>query len=106
MTKLVHGEEKAIEAQKQARAAFGAGSAEDMPSVEIDCSILSVADILVSAGLAKSKGEAKRLIEGGGVSIEDQKITDPFGKIPSKAQEKGEFILHKGKKVHIKVVLK
>ena len=106
VTKLVHGEEKAFEAQKQARAAFGGGSAEDMPTAEIDKDLLMVADVLVAVGQAKSKGEAKRLIEGGGVSIDSEKITDPFGKIPASSQEKGEFILHKGKKVHIKVVLK
>ncbi len=106
VTKLVHGEEKAIDAQKQARAAFGGGNAEDMPTVEVDKNIPSVADLLVQVGQAKSKGEAKRLIEGGGVSIENAKVTDPFAKIPNEAVEKGEFILHKGKKVHIKVVLK
>ena len=106
VTKLVHGEQKAIEAQKQARAAFGGGSAEDMPTAQVDKSVEFVSDLLVNVGQAKSKGEAKRLIEGGGVSIEDVKITDPFGKIPSDAVNKGEFVLHKGKKVHIKVVLK
>ncbi|MBO5067978.1 MAG: tyrosine--tRNA ligase, partial [Clostridia bacterium] len=82
VTKLVHGEEKALSAQKQARAAFGGGSLEDMPTATIDSSITLLADVLVAVGQAKSKGEAKRLIEGGGVSIEDKKITDPFGAIP------------------------
>ena len=106
VTKLVHGEEKAIAAQKQARAAFGGGSVEDMPTAEIDKSVTLVSDILVEIGQAKSKGEAKRLIEGGGVSIENVKITDPFGTVPSEFADKGEFVIHKGKKVHVKVVLK
>ncbi len=106
VTKLVHGEQKAIEAQKQALAAFGKGSFDDMPTVEVDKEIELVSDLLVACAQAKSKGEAKRLIEGGGVSIEDVKITDAFGKIPQEIAKKGEFILHKGKKVHIKVVLK
>ena len=106
VTKLVHGEEKALDAQRQARAAFGGGNSEDMPSVEITSDIATVADLLVSVGQAKSKGEAKRLIEGGGVSIDEQKIIDPFGKIPEKSLENKEFILHKGKKVHIKVIVK
>ena len=106
VTKLVHGEQKAIEAQKQAKAAFGGGSVSDMPTLEIDKSIEFVSDLLVATAQAKSKGEAKRLIEGGGVSIESSKITDAFGKIPAELISKGEFILHKGKKVHIKVVLK
>ncbi len=106
VTKLVHGEEKALSAQKQARAAFGGGSLEDMPTATIDSSITLVADVLVAVGQAKSKGEAKRLIEGGGVSIEEKKITDPFGAIPQEYIDKGEFVLHKGKKVHIKVMIK
>ncbi len=106
VTKLVHGEEKALSAQKQARAAFGGGNLDDMPTIIVDKELLSVADILVFAGQAKSKGEAKRLIEGGGVSIENVKITDPFGVVPQEFVNKGEFVLHKGKKVHIKIDLK
>ena len=77
-----------------------------MPTVEIDKETNFVSDVLVLAGQAKSKGEAKRLIEGGGVSINDTKVTDAFATIPSEDKAKGEFILHKGKKVHIKIVLK
>ena len=106
VTKLVHGEEKAIEAQKQVRASFGAGSVEDMPKVEISADTSFVSDVLVLAGQAKSKGEAKRLIEGGGVSINDTKITDPFSALSDDVKGAGEFILHKGKKVHIKIILK
>ena len=106
VTKLVHGEQKAIEAQKQARAAFGGGNASDMPTAEIDSSLKGVADILVAVGQAKSKGEAKRLIEGGGVSVDDTKITDPFGCVSDELLAKKEFILHKGKKVHIKIIIK
>ena len=106
VTKLVHGEEKAILAQKQARAAFGGGDASDMPTVEIESTLNGVADILVAVGQAKSKGEAKRLIEGGGVSVENVKITDPFGCVPEEFFVKKEFILHKGKKVHIKIIVK
>lgn len=106
VTKLVHGEEKAIDAQKQARAAFGMGSSEDMPTCEIDGSIKNVFDVLVACNQAKSKGEAKRLIEGGGVSIDDQRIADAFAVIPESAVNKGRFVLHKGKKVHVNVVIK
>jgi len=106
VTKLVHGEEKALEAQRQARAAFGGGNAEDMLTIEIDSNVTLVADLLIAAGQAKSKGEAKRLIEGGGVSIDSTKIANPFGEIPADSVAKGEFILHKGKKVHLKVVIK
>ena len=106
VTKLVHGEQKAIEAQKQAKAAFGNGSAEDMPEISIDKATEFVSDVLVIANVAKSKGEAKRLIEGGGVAINENKITDAFAKIPQEVMAEGKFILHKGKKVHIRIVLK
>lgn len=106
VTKLVHGEEKAKEAERQAKAAFGAGNAEDMPVAEIDKNVVQIAEILVAAGQAKSKGEAKRLIEGGGVAIDDEKITGAFAELPASARERGEFILHKGKKVHLKVIIK
>ena len=106
VTKLVHGEEKAKEAQKQAKAAFGGGNAEDMPTLTIGKEVEYVSDLLVIAGQAKSKGEAKRLIEGGGVSINDSKITDAFMKIPAELLNEQGFILHKGKKVHIKVMVK
>ncbi len=105
VTKLVHGEQKALEAQKQAKAAFGGGSEDDMLSVEVSRQVSFVSDLLVLAGQAKSKGEAKRLIEGGGVSINDTKITDPFGSISEDVKSAKSFILHKGKKVHIKIVL-
>ena len=105
VTKLVHGEEKAVAAQKQARAAFGTGSEDDMPSVTVPKTTEFVSELLVAANVAKSKGEAKRLIEGGGVAIGDEKITDAFAKIPEAETSKGEFVLHKGKKVHVKIIL-
>ena len=106
VTKLVHGEEKAKAAEKQAKAAFGGGSEEDMPTAEIDKGTEFISDVLVAAGLAKSKGEAKRLIEGGGVTVGNDKISDPFAKISDAVKSSGEFIIHKGKKAHVKVVLK
>ena len=106
VTKLVHGEEKAKAAEKQAKAAFGGGSEEDMPTAEIDKGTEFISDVLVAAGLAKSKGEAKRLIEGGGVTVGNDKISDPFAKISDAVKSGGEFIIHKGKKAHVKVVLK
>ena len=106
VTKLVHGEQKAREAEKQARAAFGSGNIEDMQTVTVDGSLEYVSEMLVAAGLAKSKGEAKRLIEGGGVYINDEKNTDAFAVLPDAVRKEGEFILHKGKKSHLKIILK
>ncbi len=104
VTKLVHGEEKAALAREQARAAFGGGG--DMPSIEISKETTSIIDIMIEAGIAKSKGEARRLIEGGGVSVGDEKVASIYAEVPENAKESGEFILHKGKKVHVKILLK
>ena len=103
VTKLVHGEEKAIEAQKQARAAFG-GNAEDMPTFEAN-GLTNVIDIIAASGIAKSKSEARRLIEGGAVSVNDQKVTMDTVEISDEIKATGSFVLHKGKKVHINVKL-
>ena len=102
VTKIVRGEQSAINAQNQARAAFGNTNSADMPSVTItkeqSADILSV---LIAAGLAQTKGEAKRLIDGKGVKVDD-KVVENY----SFAPEKLEFILQKGKKSIIKVLVK
>lgn len=103
VTALVHGKEKAEQAQKQARAAFG-GNVDDMPSFNAN-GLDNILDILVGAGAAKSKGEARRLIEGGGVSVNDSKLTLNDLTLSDEIKANGSFVLHKGKKVHIKVVL-
>ncbi len=99
LTKEVHGEEKAKLAESQAKAAFGGGDAELL--VKEVSGVTTVVDAMVAAGVAKSKGEARRLIEQGGVVVDDTKVTDPNMPIPAQ-----EFVLHKGKKVHLKVVVK
>ena len=99
LTKEVHGEEKAQLADSQAKAAFGGGAAE-LLTKEVSA-VATVVDAMVAAGVAKSKGEARRLIEQGGVSVDETKVTDPNMPIPA-----NEFVLHKGKKVHLKVVVK
>ena len=97
LTKLVHGEEKAAEAQSQARAAFGGEG--DMPEKAISKEASTVTQALVEAGLAKSNGEARRLVEQGGVSLNGEKVTDANAPLPE-----GEFTLFKGKKVRVKIV--
>ncbi len=97
VTKLVHGEEKATLARNQARAAFG-GNAEDMPKLSVGLDCATGVDLLIAAGLCKSKGEARRLIQEGGVKLNEEKLTDPMATLPE-----GEFVLHKGKKVHVAV---
>ena len=99
LTKEVHGEEIAKVVDGQAKAAFGGGSAE-LLTKEVENAV-TVVDVMVSAGIAKSKGEARRLIEQGGVSVDESKVTDMNMPIPA-----NEFVLHKGKKVHVKILVK
>lgn len=104
ITAIVHGKEVADEVLKQVRAAFSA-DVENMPVVEIQ-NPTNIIDILVKTAQCKSNGEARRLVEGGGVSVNDTKITAPSWTLPDDVLQKGEFVLHKGKKVHLRVVIK
>ena len=97
LTKLVHGEVKAAKAQSQARAAFGGGG--ELPEKNVTVDNPTVINVLVAAGMCSSNGEARRLIQQGGVSLNDGKVTD------INATVKSGDILHKGKKVHLKIIL-
>lgn len=105
VTKIVHSEQDAIEAQNASRAAFVTGDSENMPQAEIEKGINQVVDIMVAINIAKSKGEAKRLIEGGGIRIGDNKVTDITASVSDEELANG-IVLHKGKKVHIKISVK
>lgn len=105
VTKIVHSEQDAIEAQNASRAAFVTGDSTNMPQAEIEKGINQVVDIMVAINVAKSKGEAKRLIEGGGIKIGDDKVTDIAATVSDEDLKDG-IVLHKGKKVHIKVTVK
>ncbi len=98
LTKLVHGEEKAQKAQSEARAAFGGGG--ELPQKDIAVDNPTIINVLVAAGLCSSNGEARRLIQQGGVSLNDGKVTDI-----NMAVKNGD-VVHKGKKIHLKINLK
>ncbi len=104
ITAIVHGKEVADEVLKQVRATFSQDVA-NMPIVEIE-SPTNIVDILVKTAQCKSNGEARRLVDGGGVAVNDEKITNFAWTLPQEIIAKGEFILHKGKKVHLRVVIK
>ena len=110
VTKIVHGEEEADKARNAARAIFsGAGDSEHMPSTTIAESefvdgAIEVTALMVLCGLAKSKGEARRLIEQGGVVVDDEKVTDVKAVVTAQAFDKGQVIIKKGKKVFHKAV--
>ena len=110
LTALVHGEEEAKKAQQTSQALFGGGGDDaNMPSTKLDPASLvdnaiSVIDMLVTSGLAKSKGEARRLIEQGGISIDGDKVGSIDVKVAAAALTAG-VVLKKGKKVFHKFML-
>ena len=112
LTKLVHGEEDASKAQETAKSLFGAKTNVDtMPTFELSeddftDGAIAVNEVLVKAGIAKSKGEGRRLIEQGGVSVDDVKPDSPVAVISKDAFDKGYVVVKKGKKIFIKVVIK
>ena len=104
ITKLVHGEEEAKKAEESANSLFGiGGNTENIPKTTIskDDTIL---DIIIKAGFANSKGQAKTLVAQGGITLNDEKITDNSYKITEK-QPGEELILRKGKKNFCKLVI-
>ncbi len=110
VTKLVHGEAEAEKAKAAAEAVFGSGaSSENMPTTEIDASeisTLSLLDCMVKAEIIASKGEGRRLIQQGGVSLNGNKITDVNYMLSDADFESGEAVIKKGKKVFHRVLVK
>ena len=105
LTKLVHGQEEAEKAQETARGLFaGSGSTEHMPSTELpaakfeDGKIGAIA-LLVACGLCPSNGEARRLIQQGGMMVNDQKVTDIAAAFGQEDFRGEGVIIKKGKKV-------
>ena len=110
LTEMVHGPEEAKKAQDGARALFSAGgSTANMPTTQLTEEDLvnekaGILDLLVKSGLAPSKGEARRLVQQGGVSVNDEKVGDIAASF-EKAQLEEGLVIKKGKKVFHKVVL-
>ena len=110
LTALVHGKEEADKALEASHALFSAGvSSENMPTVSLSegdftDGKIAVTDALIKAGIAKSKGEGKRLIEQGGITVNDEKISDVFAAVERTAFD-GEVILKKGKKIFKKLIV-
>ena len=106
LTKLVHGEEEANKADAAAKAVFSGGNSADMPTTtlsgeDVPEGGIGILTLLVKCGLAASNGEGRRLVQQGGISVNDAKITDP----QTMLQPEGELIIRKGKKVFHKVVM-
>ncbi len=109
VTKLVHGEEEAKKAQGAAEAVFGGGSDNsNMPTTSItkeEAKKINILDLMLKAGLIPSKGEGRRLIQQGGVSINGNKVSDIAENICESDFEDGSVIIKKGKKVYHKIVI-
>ena len=110
LTRMVHGEEEAQKAKEGARALFSAGgNTANMPTTQLVESDLadgqiSVLDLLVKTGLASSKGEGRRLVQQGGVSVNEEKVADISASF-TESQLKEGLVIKKGKKVFHKAVL-
>jgi len=108
VTKMVHGEEIANQVQAAADAVFaGGGVSADMPTTEVDTlEGKGILDLLVETKLLPSKGEARRLVQQGGVSVNDEKVTDPTMMLNNGMIGEDGLIIKKGKKVFHRVILK
>ena len=110
LTKLVHGEEEAAKAQAAAKALFaGGGDDANMPTTKISQEQLAddkigILNLMVACKLAASNGEARRLVQQGGVFVNDEKVADPFFAVTRQMLQEGVRI-RKGKKVFHKAVM-
>ena len=111
LTELVHGKDEADKAQQSARDLFsGAGNSENMPKTELsdndfETDSISILDILIKCGFAQSRGEAKRLIQQGGITVDDETVNSPQTSYSKQEFADNFKIVKKGKKHFKKVVL-
>lgn len=111
ITKLIHGEEEADKAKKAAEALFeNSSNTDNMPTVKINKTEfndnkLGILDAIILANVAPSKGQARILVNQGGISIDDDKILDDKQNLDISQFDKGYVILKKGKKVFIKLIV-
>ena len=109
LTKLVHGEEEAEKAQTAAKSIFGAGSSENMPESKINeedllNGAIDILSILVKAELVPSRSEARRAVEQGGVTVNNDKVTD-IKALYTKEQLTEGLVVRRGKKSFKKVIM-
>ncbi|MCI8700251.1 MAG: tyrosine--tRNA ligase [Clostridia bacterium] len=105
ITKLIHGESEALKAEEASSALFGGqGNTDSMPSSKLDNINISLVDAIILSGIAPSKGQAKTLIEQGGISLNDIKIDDVSYALSDKDFDNGFAIIKKGKKIFHKLI--
>ena len=103
-TTIAHGADAADAAERAAAALFGgAGAAENMPTRDIEMPApMGVLDFLTTVGLFDSKSDARRMVDQGGIQIDGEKITDWRAIVAPKK----EFVVQRGKKVFLRVIVK
>ena len=110
LTALVHGEEEAKKAEASAKALFGAGADAEIPQTVLSADdfqdgVIDIGTVLVKAGLVPSKSEARRAIEQGGVSVDNEKVTDVRATFTAEDLKDGK-VFRRGKKSFRKVLAK
>ena len=109
LTKLVHGEEEAAKAQSAAKAIFsGAADLSNMPSTKLEDEdftdgSIDILAVLIKAGITKSRGEGRRLVDQGGVSVDDAKVTDSAMTFTQAGLKEKPIVVKKGKKIFHKI---
>lgn len=111
VVKDIHGKEAADSALEASHSLFGGDKdSKDIPSTEMDKAKfeepVGILNLMSELGLIESNSEGRRLIKQGGVSLDDEKVTDPSLEITADDFKDGEIIIKKGKKVYHKVILK
>ena len=111
VTKLVHGEEEAIKAQEAAKALFGGGaSSANIPTFELTQDMLNednrLTTLLNLCGLCASRGEARKMVQQGAVTVADEKCTDIDARIEAAQFGEDGLLIRKGKKSYCRLVLK
>ncbi len=110
VTKLVHGEDEAVKARQLAEALFGGGgSTANLPSTEVAAGELengiNILDLLLKTGLIPSKGEGRRLIQQGGIYIDEAPVSSFDFTVGKELFKDGELIIKKGKKTYHKIII-
>ena len=110
LTKLVHGEEEAEKAQASARALFAGGDATEMPTCELKeedflNGTIDILGVLVKAGLTASRSEARRAVEQGGVTVENEKVSDIRTAYTPENFAGDGIVVKRGKKSFMKVTM-
>ena len=108
VTKLIHGQEEATKAEQAAQALFsGAGVLDNVPTVTITPELLGskIIDVLAATGIIATKSEGRRLIQQGGLSIDDSKVTDLDLLLTADLFEDNSLLIRKGKKNYHRIII-